>query len=100
MPNTATARKLNLKPVGARVLLRELDEAQAGMGGILLPEDAESDQDFVKAEVVAVGTATDEIEVKSGETVLVDRFVGKTIEHDGATYHIVKAEDVAAIVVS
>lgn len=98
MSKTATAKKLNLKPLGARVLVREIDEEQVEMGGILLPEDAEADQDFVKAEVIAVGTDKDEIEVRAGETVLVDRFAGKTIKHDDATYRIVKAEDVAAVV--
>lgn len=99
MPKTATAPKLNVKPLGARVLVRELDEQPVETGGILLPEDAEADRDVLEAEVVAVGTHTDEIEVKAGETVLIDRFVGKTIEHDGTTYRIVEAEDVAAVVV-
>ena len=98
MPQAATATKLNLKPLGARVLVREIDEAQAEMGGILLPEDADRNQDFSRADVVAVGTDKDAIEVKPGQEVLVDSFAGKSIEHDGATYRIVKAEDVAAVV--
>jgi chaperonin GroES len=98
MPKTATATKLNLKPLADRVLVREIEEDQAEVGGILLPEDAEADQDLIKAEVVAVGTDTDEIEVKAGETVLVDSLAGKTITRDDATYRIVKAEDVAAVV--
>lgn len=98
MAKTATAKKLNLKPLGARVLVREIDADQAEVGGILLPEDAEADQDFIKAEVMAVGTDTDEIEVKAGQTVLVDSFAGRKIKHDDATFRIVKAEDVAAVV--
>jgi len=98
MPKTATAAKLDLKPLGARVLIREIDEDQAEAGGILLPEDADKDQDFIKAEVIAIGTDKDEIEVKAGDVVLVDSFAGKAIKRDEATYRIVKAEDVAAVV--
>lgn len=98
MSKTATATKLNLKPLGARVLVREIDEGQAEMGGIVLPEDADKDQDLVKAEVIAVGTDKDEIEVKAGEIVLFDSFAGKRIRHADATYRLVKTEDVAAVV--
>lgn len=91
------AEKLKLKPLADRVLLQELEEDEEEQGGIVLPEEARSDQSLVRAKVVAVGTDTDEIEVSEGDTVLIDSFTGRKFEADDADYRIVKAEDILAI---
>lgn len=91
------AEKLKLKPLADRVLLQEVEEDEEEQGGIVLPEEARSDQNLVRAEVLAVGTDTDEIEVETGEVVLIDSFSGRKFEVDGADYRIVKAEDLLAI---
>lgn len=91
------AEKLKLKPLADRVLLQEVEEDEEEQGGIVLPEEARSDQNLVRAEVLAVGTDTDEIEVEAGEVVLIDSFSGRKFEVDGADYRIVKAEDLLAI---
>jgi chaperonin GroES len=91
------ADKLKLKPLADRVLLQEVEEDEEEQGGIVLPEEARSDQNLLRAEVIAVGTDQDEIEVSEGDTVLIDSFAGRKFEADGADYRIVKAEDILAI---
>jgi chaperonin GroES len=89
------AKKLKLKPLGSRVLVQEVIEEEKG--GIVLPEDVEADRDYVKAEVVEIGTDEEKIKVKKGDRVLLDGFAGKKLEIDGEEYLIVKASDILAI---
>lgn len=91
------AENLKLKPLADRVLLQEVEEEEEEQGGIVLPEEARSDQNLLRAHVIAVGTDKDEIEVSEGDTVLIDSFSGRKFEADGTDYRIVKAEDILAI---
>jgi len=90
------AKKVKLKPLGNRVLVQEVVEEERG--GIVLPEDVEADRDYIKAEVVEVGTDEDKIKVKKGDKVLLDGFAGKKLEIDGEEYLIVKSSDILALV--
>lgn len=90
------AKKIKLKPLGSRVLVQEVVEEERG--GIVLPEDVEADRDYVRAEVIEVGTDEEKIKVKRGDRVLLDGFAGKKLEIDGEEYLIVKASDILAIV--
>ncbi len=92
------ARKLKLRPLGSRVLVREVKEEEKG--GIVLPEDVETDRDYLKAEVVEIGTESEKIQVKKGDRVLLDGFSGKKLEIDGEEYLIVKSSDILAVVES
>ncbi len=90
------AKKLKLKPLGNRVLVQEIQE-EAEKGGIVLPEDVASDRDFIKVEVLEVGTEEEKIKVQKGDRVLIDGFAGKKLEIDGDEYLIVKSSDILAI---
>ena len=92
-----TKAKLKIKPLGSRVLVKEVEEREE-KGGIVLPEDVEVDRDFIKAEVVEIGTEEEKIKVKVGDKVLVDSFKGKKLEIDGEEYMIVQANDIVALV--
>jgi chaperonin GroES len=89
------AKRLKLKPLGNRVLVQQIQEEEKG--GIVLPEDVETDRDFIKAEVIEVGTEEEKIKVQKGDRVLIDGFAGKKLEIDGDEYLIVKASDILAI---
>jgi chaperonin GroES len=92
-----TKAKLKIKPLGSRVLVKEVEEKEE-KGGIVLPEDVEVDRDFIKAEVVEIGTEEEKIKVQVGDKVLVDSFKGKKLEIDGEEYMIVQANDIVALV--
>lgn len=85
-----------VRPLGPRVLLQPL-KAKGEQGGILLPEDAEADQ--LHAEVIAVGTDTDEekILVKKGDLVLLHGFAGKKLKLEGEEYLIVENSEILAV---
>lgn len=87
------AKKPKLKPLGNRVLVKRLEEEEAG--GIVLPADVERDEKYIKAEVIEVGTA-EKMEVAKGDKVILASFGGTEIELNGEEYLVVKTTDILA----
>ena len=95
--------KVNVKPLGDRVLLELCDVAEQVKGGIIIPDTAkEKPQEF---KVIALGTGkTDDngkkvpFDVKVGDIVLTSRYGGTEVKVDGKEYKVVNQEDILAIV--
>lgn len=93
-----TETKAKITPVGARVLLQRLEAEETLKGGIILPDSAKKKQEMAK--VIAVGTPKKDepIQVKVGDSVLIDKYSGQDITVDDEEFVVVKAEDIIAIV--
>lgn len=93
---------VNIKPLGDRVLVEPLEEAESEQGGIIIPDTAKEKQQ--RASVVALGTGkTDDdgkkvpFEVKVGDTVLTSKYGGTEISLEGKDYKILNASDILAV---
>ena len=95
--------KVNVKPLGDRVLLELCDVAEQIKGGIVIPDTAkEKPQEF---RVVALGTGKNDdkgkkipFDVKVGDIVLTSRYGGTEVKVDGKEYKVVNSDDILAIV--
>ncbi len=95
--------KVNVKPLGDRVLLEICEVAEQIKGGIVIPDTAkEKPQEF---RVIALGTGkTDDngkkvpFDVKVGDIVLTSRYGGTEVKVDDKEYKVVNSEDILAIV--
>lgn len=93
---------MQVKPLGARVLLKEVETQETTKSGIVLPSNAK-EKPFV-AEVVEVGPGEIKddkeikMQVKKGDKVLYSKYAGTEIKLDSQKYLIVKQEDILAIV--
>ena len=95
--------KVNVKPLGDRVLLELCEVAEQIKGGIVIPDTAkEKPQEF---RVVALGTGKNDdkgkkipFDVKVGDIVLTSRYGGTEVKVDGKEYKVVNQEDILAIV--
>ena len=93
---------MQVKPLGARVLLKEVETQETTKSGIVLPSNAK-EKPFV-AEVVEVGPGEIKdgkeikMQVKKGDKVLYNKYAGTEIKLDSQKYLIVKQEDILAIV--
>lgn len=89
---------LNIRPLGARVLVEIVAAEQKTASGIIIPDSAQEKPQ--KAVVVAIGTGTkrEKMEVKVGDTVLYGKYAGTQITHDGNEYLILNQSDILAIV--
>ena len=95
--------KLNLKPLGDRLVIKPLEGEEVTPSGIVLPETAKEKPQ--KGEVLAVGPgARDEdgkrivMDVKTGDKVLFAKYAGTEIKIDSEKVLILRESDVLAIV--
>ena len=93
---------MKLKPLGDRVVLRQLAAEETTKSGIVLPgQNKEKPQ---QAEVVAVGPGAvvdgklEPMDVKVGDKVIYSRFVGNEIKLDDDEVMGVSQKDILAII--
>lgn len=93
--------KLNLRPIGDRVLVQKIEEESKSPGGIIIPDSAKEKP--MTGKVMAVGVARNEKgeiqapAVKVGDIVVFAKWAGTEIKHGGQDYLIMKAEDLLAV---
>ena len=88
---------VNVQPLGARVLIRPLVDAESRTSsGLYIPETAKEKPQT--GEVVAIGDEQDEIKVKVGQKVLFPKYTGTEIKLDNIDHLIMDADDILAIV--
>ena len=94
---------INLKPLGARVVVEPIEQEEITAGGIVLPETAKEKPQ--RGTVVAAGPGDrDEngkriaMDVKTGDVVLFAKYSGTEIKVDGKKLLILRESDLLAIV--
>jgi chaperonin GroES len=87
--------KINIEPLGARVLILPVEGESQTPGGILLPETAKEkpQQGIIEAIGDAEEMATD---LKTGDRVLFPKYTGTEIKYEGKTYLLMNEDDVLA----
>jgi chaperonin GroES len=99
----ASKFKLNLKPLGDRVVVEPLEKEERTASGIILPETAKEKPQ--EGEILAVGSGRrDEdgklipMDVKKGDTVLFAKYAGTEVKIEDKKLLILKESDILAIV--
>lgn len=93
---------MNIKPLGTRVLLKEVESEETTKSGIVLPSNAK-EKPYV-AEVVEIGPGEEKdgkeikMVVKKGDRVLYSKFAGTEVKLDNQKYLLAKQDDILAIV--
>lgn len=93
---------MQVKPLGTRVLLKEVETQETTKSGIVLPSNAKEKPYMAEVVEVGPGEIKDgneiKMQVKKGDKVLYSRYAGTEIKLDGKKYLIVKQEDILAII--
>lgn len=85
--------KINIQPMGTRVLIKPLEQESKTSSGLLLPETAkEKPQTGL---VVAIGD-DEEIKLQVNDKVLFAKYSGTEFKMDGTEYLLLEANDVLA----
>ena len=93
---------MTMKPLGDRVVIKNIEAEETTKGGIILTAAAKEKP--LMAEVIAVGPGglvdgkEVKMEVKVGEKVIYSKYAGTEVKMDGVDYIIVKQSDILAIV--
>ena len=98
---TSSNHKPNLKPLGDRILVKQL-AALTEIGGIILPDSAQQKPE--QAEVIALGTGkvddngkTLPFHVKVGDVVIISKYGGTEVKIGDQKYQIVSESDVLGV---
>ena len=94
---------MKFKPLGDRVLLKQLEAKEQTKGGIVLPDTAKEKPQEGKIVAVGAGKMSDEgkaipLSLKAGDVVLYGKYSGTEVTIDGDEYLIIREEDVLGIV--
>ncbi|MBN1679313.1 MAG: co-chaperone GroES [Anaerolineae bacterium] len=89
------ADKINIEPLGARVLVLPIEGESQSPGGVLLPETAKEKPQ--QGTIEAIGDPDEmETDLKVGDRVLFPKYTGTEIKYEGNTYLLMNEDDVLA----
>jgi len=93
---------MKLKPLGDRVVIKQLEAEEKTKSGIVLPSQAKEKPQ--EAEIIAVGPGgmvdgkEIKMEVKPGDRVIYSKYAGTEVKMDDEEYIIVRQSDILAVV--
>lgn len=93
---------MQIKPLGTRVLIKEIENAETTKSGIVLPDTAKEKP--IMAEVVATGPGevkdgkNIKVEVKKGDRVIYSKYAGTEVKLDNEKYLLIKQDDILAVI--
>ncbi len=93
---------MTIKPLGDRVVIRNVEMESTTMGGIILPNTAKEKPQMAEVLSVGPGGLVDGKEVKmnvqAGQKIIYSKYAGTEVKLDGKEYIIVRQNDILAVV--
>jgi chaperonin GroES len=94
---------VNLKPLGDRVVVEHVEQADKSAGGVFLPDTAKEKPQEGKVLAVGTGRTLDNgtklaMDVKVGDKIIYSKYSGSEIKLEGKEVLIISEKDVLAIV--
>ena len=93
---------MNLKPLGDRVVIKQLEAEETTKSGIVLPSQAKEKPQQAQVVAVGPGGVVDgkevKMEVKPGDKVIYSKYAGTEVKMGDDEYIIVKQNDILAVV--
>lgn len=92
-----------MKPLGDRVVIQPVEEAEVRKGGIIIPDTAKEKPQEGKVVALGTGKTDDEgkkipFEVKEGDKVLYSKYGGTEVSINGEKYLIMREDDILGVV--
>ena len=95
---------MDIKPLGDRIVIKQLEAEEKTKGGIVLPDTAKEKPQEGKVVAIGKGKVLESgqvqvLEVKVGDRILYAKYSGTEIStKDGEDYLIIREDDVLAVV--
>ena len=103
---TATSRGrsffVNLRPLGDRLVVEHVEQADKSAGGVFLPDTAKEKPQEGKVLAIGTGRTLDSgqklpMDVKVGDRIIYSKYSGSEIKLEGTEYLIISEKDVLAV---
>jgi len=93
---------VNLKPLGDRVVVEHVEQADKSAGGVFLPDTAKEKPQEGRVLAVGTGRTLDSgtkvaMDVKVGDKIIYSKYSGSEIKIEGKEYLIISEKDVLAV---
>ena len=93
---------MKIKPLGDRVVIKNMEAEEVSQGGILLAGSAKEKPQLAEVLAVGPGGMVDGKEVamyvKPGQKVFYSKYAGTEVKYEGEEYIIVRQSDILAVV--
>ena len=84
-----------MQAVNNYIIVRKLKQGPKVVGGLILTEDIDEDNRYIKAEVISVGNLVEAI--KNKDVVYYDKHAGHGVQYKETLYHVIRSMDVVLI---
>ncbi|MGH7707714.1 MAG: co-chaperone GroES [Vulcanimicrobiaceae bacterium] len=93
---------MNLRPLGDRLVVEHVEQADKTSGGVFLPDTAKEKPQEGRVLAVGSGRTLDTgtkvpMDVKVGDKIIYSKYSGSEIKIDGKEYLIISEKDVLAV---
>ena len=84
-----------MKAVNHYIIVRKLKQGPKTVGGLIMTEELDDDNRYIKADVISVGNLVEG--VKEKDVVYYDKHAGHSIQHKDILYQVIRSGDVVLI---
>ena len=84
-----------MKAINNYLVVETIKEGMKEVGGLLLTEELDSDNRYLKAKIISAGNLVEGL--KDGEIVYYDKHAGHGISYKDKLYHVIRSQDVVLV---
>ena len=84
-----------MKAVNHYIIVENIKEGPKKIGGLIMTEEIDSDNRYVKAEVISIGNLVEGIKEK--DIVYYDKHAGHGVQYKNILYQVIRSGDVVLI---
>ena len=84
-----------MKAVNNYIVVEKIKEGPKTVGGLILTEDIDVDNRYIKAKVISVGNFVEGI--KNNDVIYYDKHAGHGVQYKEVLYYVIKSGDVVLI---
>ena len=84
-----------MRAINNYLVVKTVKEGMKKVGGLLLTEDLDSDNRYLKAKIISTGNLVEGLQ--DGEIVYYDKHAGHGISHKDKLYHVIRSQDVVLV---
>ena len=84
-----------MKAVNNYIIVERIKQGPKTVGGLILTEDIDEDNRYIKATVISTGNLVEGI--KNNDVVFYDKHAGHGVQYKDILYHVIRSGDVVLI---
>jgi len=84
-----------MRAVNNYIIVEKIKQGPKTVGGLILTEDVDADNRYIKANVISVGNLVEGI--KNNDVVYYDKHAGHGVQYKETLYHVIRSGDVVLI---